>query len=224
MKKQLAPFNWIPIEVELQYIQKTPTNYKIKNALGRERLNEMLKMFGLAGTVVCNWLGNVGDIKKLILIDGNSRKEQEESKGRKKMWVSLPDRKLSPSEFKTMSALFDAASAGDVDYERINGDLGKTKDFYDRFSLSVPKHLLDKLGAKQVKTYEKEKAGKKKDAKVSADKNLNNVVQITLMYNPVDAEKFRKMENGVAKHFGTKDVHSTTFKAMEKVCKTLKIK
>ena len=129
---------WTPRLVNVSEIKPTEKNYKIKTKLGVERLRESLKSFGMAGTTVVN--------TDMMLIDGNSRLEEAIERGEKKMWVSMPDRKLSASEFSEMSAMFDFAKAGEVDMERIEGDLGTTKDFFDKYRLSVPAHILDNLG------------------------------------------------------------------------------
>lgn len=144
----MKQIEWVSKQVNVAAIAPTPTNYKIKTKLGMERLRESLKSFGLAGNVVCNYAGKFGDISTLVLIDGNSRREEAVENGVKKLWVSLPSRSLSPKEFKEMSAMFDVAKAGEVDMDRIKTDLGTSKTFYDKYRLEVPLTLLDTLGAK----------------------------------------------------------------------------
>ena len=121
---------WSPKLVDINKIKPTPVNYKIKNALGAERFKESLKNFGLAGTIVCN--------TDLTLIDGNSRLEEMKARKEKKIWVSVPDRKLSQKQFTEMSAIFDYSTAGDVDIKKIERDLGTSKDFLERYSMVVP--------------------------------------------------------------------------------------
>lgn len=214
----MKEIEWYSVQAKIADVSPTEKNYKIRNALGRERLAQSLKLFGLAGNVVCNWTGKMGDVTRLMLVDGNSRLEQALEKQKKRIWVSVPDRKLTPKEFLEMSAMFDMAKAGDVDSERIQGDLGKTKDFYDRWNLIVPKALLDKLGTAQMKNYKKEKQDKKansKALKITDDKNLNDTVMIQLLFTQHEAADFREMETKLAARFKTKSTMQTvlaTFK------------
>lgn len=220
----MKEINWYSVEVGILNISHTEKNYKIANALGRERLKQSLKSFGIAGNVVCNWSGKMGDIKKLDLVDGNSRLDEAIEKQKKKLWVSVPDRKLTPKEFQEMSSMFDASNAGDVDMERIKGDLGKTKDWYDKWNLGVPKHLLDKLGAKQQATYKKEKESKKAETKVTADKNLNERTMIQLLFSTREAEEYRALEEKLSAKLRTKGTNETALVCMKELAKLLKIK
>ncbi len=216
--KTTTPIKWRSIEVLTAHIKPTEKNYKIRNALGRERLTQSLKLFGLAGNVVVNPIGN----GKYMLIDGNSRLEQALEKSERKIWVSVPNRTLTPKEFTEMSAMFDVAKAGDVDMERIYGDLGKTKDFYDKWSQTVPKHLLDKLGVKQMKSYKDEKKDKKSKStalKVSDDKNLNDIVMVQLLFKQHESEEFRAMEQKLMQKYKTKATHETVLVAFRRLLK-----
>ena len=107
----MKAITWSSKLVQVSTSKPTPTNYKIKTDLGKERLALSLKKFGLAGTVVLN--------TDFTLIDGNSRLEEAKKEKQKTIWASFPNRKLSPAEFKEMSALFDFAKAGEVDVDRI---------------------------------------------------------------------------------------------------------
>lgn len=204
MKQQRI--QWRQVEVDIRNIIPTEKNYKIKTALGRERLKESLKSYGLASSVSCNWHKAFGDLKHLMLIDGNSRVEEEKANGTKKIWVAVPSRKLSAKEFQEMSAMLDAAVAGEVDMERIQGDLGKTKDFYAKWNLPVPRNLLDKEGARKMTEYQETKTEKKKAAvaKITPDQNLNDMVMIQLVYNPKQSDEFRKHEERLHKKLKTK--------------------
>lgn len=188
---------WRSKFVAVTQIKPTPVNYKIRTALGFERLKTSLAKFGLAGTVVCN--------TDLTLIDGNSRLEQCKEKGIKQIQVSIPNRKLTPQEFKEMSAMYDMAKAGDVDTERIEGDLGKTKDFYEKWNLTVPKRLLDKIGKAQVQEYQDTKKAKKAEIKkeqaTSPETNLNDFVVVQLYFNQKQSDEFRKHEERLLKKF-----------------------
>lgn len=143
----MKQITWYAKEVNTASIDPTPTNYKIKTELGLARFRASVKSFGRAGTVVCNPSDKPG---RYNLIDGNTRWEDAVANKEKRIWVSLPSRKLSPKEFKEMSAMFDFAKAGEVDMDRIKGDIGSHKDFYDKYGLEVPLALLDTMGAKAV--------------------------------------------------------------------------
>lgn len=211
--KTTQTITWKSIVVDVAKIKPTPTNYKIRTALGYERLKTSLKKFGLAGTVVCN--------TDLTLIDGNSRLEQEKEKGTKRMTVSVPSRKLSPQEFKEMSAMFDFAKAGTVDEERIEGDLGETKDFYEKWNLTIPKRFLDKIGKAKVQEYEKTKDIKKRlkeSEKVGTEQNLNDIVLVQLLFRgQAQAEVFRRHEERLMKKFKTRSTTETVLKVYESV-------
>ena len=215
----MEKIKWRSIEVLTANILPTEKNYKIRNALGRERLTQSLKLFGLAGNVIVNPTGKSG---KYMLIDGNSRLELAIESKEKKIAVSIPSRKLTPKEFQEMSAMFDYAKAGDVDMERIHGDLGKTKDFFDKWGLAVPKALLNKLGKNQLNTYKKTKEEKKSKStalKITDDRDLNDMVMIQLLFSQHEAQSFREMESKLAARFKTKSVMQTTLAAFNALTK-----
>jgi len=204
---------WIVKEVNVSSIKPTPTNYKIKTDLGKERLALSLKKFGLAGSVVCN--------TDLVLIDGNSRLLEAKEKGLKKIWVSMPKKKMSPKDFKEMSAMFDFAKAGEVDMERIEGDLGKTKDFFDQWKMTVPMHLLDKMGknAPVVKYPEQSKAGSKGKTNAASEIGVTDIKMVNLFFSTNQERDFRKMEEVLMKRFKTDNVTDTVFKAFKSLVK-----
>lgn len=208
MKKTIK---WTPKFVDTKKIQPTPNNYKIKTDLGKERLSMSMNLFGNAAAVIVNT-----DYK---LIDGNSRLEEEKEKGTKKMWVMMPDRKLSPKEYQEMSAMFDFAKAGEVDIDRIRQELGVTKDFYDRWKDEMPMHLLDKLGknAKVPKAAQKEEAYPEEVGDAVAKKN--NIVMVNLFFNAKQEEEFRKYEEKLMKKWKTINTMETVMKAMKTLAK-----
>lgn len=163
----MKAITWTSKKVLTGSIDPTPTNYKIKSDLGRERLRQSLKAFGLAGNAVCNHSGKKG---RYDLIDGNSRLEQAKERKEKWMWISVPSRKLTTKEFKEMSAMFDFAKAGEVDVERIEQDLGTSKDFFNRWGMLIPTRVLDTIGKTAQVTAadfkpEKEKEKEQRDKK-----------------------------------------------------------
>lgn len=159
----MKQITWITKEVPVDKIDPTPINYKIKSDLGRERLKLSLKKFGLAGNIVVNYAPK----GRYVVVDGNSRLEQLKERKVKKALVSLPSRKLSEKEFKEMSAMFDFAKAGEVDVDRIEKDLGTTKDFFDRWGLAVPLAVLDSIGKQSIVAgdFSEEKEAKKEEVK-----------------------------------------------------------
>lgn len=142
----MKQITWQSKKVLTSSIDPTPTNYKIKSDLGKERLRQSLKAFGMAGNVACNYSDKSG---RWDIIDGNSRWEQAVDRKEKFLWISIPSRRLTPKEYKEMSAMFDFAKAGDVDVERIEQDLGTTKDFFDKWGMLVPASILQTLGKNQ---------------------------------------------------------------------------
>jgi DNA modification methylase len=152
---------WKSKLVRVADIDPTPKNYKIANALGKERLQLSLKKFGLAGNVVLNY----GTKGRWVLIDGNSRLIEAKAGKEKMIWASIPNKPLNAKEFKEMSAMFDYAKAGDVDEDAIKQDLGTSKDFFNQWGMQVPASMLDKLGA-NAKAVMEEKV--EKESKVES--------------------------------------------------------
>lgn len=193
---------WTPRKIKVSDIKPIKNNYKIKTDLGRERLQTSLKMFGLAGTVICN--------TDLMLIDGDSRLKEAKEKKEKYLWVSLPDRKLNPKEVTEMTAMYDFAKAGEVDEERIKKDLGTSKDFKTKWGM-VPKETLDQLGAKAP--VEKV-TGKRKEKEVTVDKARI----ITLIFkNEKEEREFRDIELKLLRKYKTTSTTDTVMRALKSI-------
>jgi DNA modification methylase len=113
--------------------------------------------------MICNY----GSGGRFVLIDGNSRREDAKTRKEKWVWISLPSRKLTPQEFREMSAMFDFAKAGEVDIERIERDLGDKKSFFDKWKMIIPTRVLDTIGKKATISAEdfRPEKEKEKDAK-----------------------------------------------------------
>lgn len=207
----MKTITWKAVQVEVSKIKPTPNNYKLKTELGMERLRHSLKSFGLAGTVVLN--------TDLTLIDGNSRWEQAKEKGEKKIWASLPDRKLTSQEFKEMSALYDFAKAGEVDLDRIKTDLGSSKSFYDKWNLEVPISLLNKLGkggGKAVIT------GASTAAEVRALEQKISTIDtrmVQLFFTAKQEAEFRSIEAKLHPKFKTDNISDLVFKVFKSLSK-----
>jgi len=211
MKTKLPPITWSSREVDTKAIAPTPNNFKIKTDLGKARFLASVGSFGRAGTVICNWAAKFGDITKLILIDGNSRWEDAIEKKERRIWVSLPSRILTPTEFKEFSAMIDFAKAGEVDMNRIEQELGTTKSFFDKYGLEVPMEKLNELGAK---------AGKgpaKTETKEVAPPIEIDEYPVTLFFNKKQEAEFRKIEERLKVKLKTISTSDTVLKALRKL-------
>ena len=204
----MKKFNWQSIKVPPANIKFTENNFKIKTALGRQRLQTSLKSFGMASTIVCNWTKKVGDITGLILIDGNSRLEEAIENKLKTVWVSVPDRKLTNTEYIEFSAMFDFASAGTVDLERIEKELGTTSAFYEKYGLEVPMEKMDTMGAKAAKGPAKQEPEEVKPV-IEVDE-----YPVTLFFNKKQEAEFRKIEEKLKVRYNTISTSDTVLKAL----------
>lgn len=202
---------WNSKKVKVASIDPTPVNYKIKTELGRERLRASLSKFGIAGTVICN-RGSGG---RYTLIDGNSRVEEARANKVKVIEVSVPNRSLTLKEFKEMSAMLDFAKAGEVDIERIEKDLGKTKDFYKAWGLDVPLHLVADIGrGSSVGTVIPETKRSAKDQKAVKEVQQSEMRLVQLTFTEKEEREFRTIEAKLIKLWGTSSTMETTLKAM----------
>ena len=208
----MKSITWTSKKIKIADIQKTPKNYKIKTDLGKEQLQASVKAFGLASNIVVNPLGN----GKYVIVDGNSRYDDCKEKGVKEVWCSLPDRKLSPKEFKEMSALFDKLRAGEVDEEGILRDLGTTKDFFETYKLQVPAHLLENLGARATPVAVEKGTASKGKAPLGEVDPLGTFV-IQLVFNTKQEAEFRKLEDKLSKKFKTETTAETVLKALKSI-------
>lgn len=210
---------WKSVRVKACDINPTKGNFKIQTKLGKERLQTSLSKFGRAGTVVVNHANAKG---KWDLIDGNSRWQKVFDKNPKElMEVSIPDRKLTPSEYKEMCAMFDFAVEGEIDIDRIKGELGKTSDFYERWGLEVPQEIINSLGkADTIEIDEPSKKGvKQKNGAPLPSPSKDVELMITLFYSEKKEGQFRKMEDKLKKEFKVDDISTIVFLALKKVSK-----
>lgn len=208
---------WKSVRVAVDSINPTPKNYKIRTDLGKERLQQSLKAFGIAGNVVCNYAKKKG---RYDLIDGNSRWEEEKDKGTKMMWISVPSRVLTPKEYQEMSAMFDFAKAGEVDTERINADLGTTKDWFDKWGIEMSFEDLEKMGSKaNLRDLEYPEEGKgnvaKKKGKGGEDAEMVDTKLVQLFFTDKQEAEFRKIEEKAKKKFKINNTTDVVFKAMK---------
>lgn len=207
---------WESKKILVAQIQKTPNNYKIATELGKKRLQQSLKMFGLAGNVIVNPEGK----GKYILIDGNSRLEEAIVAKEKFVWASVPNRKLSPEEFKEFSALYDFAKAGEVDMKRIQQDLGTTEEFYKKWNLETPMAVVAKLGkGAQVEEVEyvdeTPGASKTKNGKVAA---VSDVRMVQIFLTVQQEEEFRSnIEPKLMKKFKVDNTTEVIWSALKSI-------
>lgn len=208
---RLAKIKWKTREVPISKVTPTEKNYKIKTDIGRARLQQSLKLYGLAGAVVTNAPDPKGNYS---LVDGNSRREDAIEAGEKTLAVSYPSRKLTPKEFKEMSAMFDYAVAGDIDMKSIEADLGKTSDFYKRWNMEVPMELLKNMG-KNVKTEEFAFPGKK-NGKVS-EQESTDIQMVNLFFSVAQEKWFRSMEDKHARKINAESTTEFVLKSLKKL-------
>lgn len=205
-----STITWSPRLVLVKDVKPTPNNYKIKTDLGKERLQKSLQLFGLAGTVVCN--------TDLSLIDGNSRLQEAKERGEKKIYVSVPNRKLTPTEYREMAAMYDFAKAGEVDMDRIEQDLGTKEDFFKKWNLQVPTRLLEAMGKKASKTVLEQSKKRSKAAEEGEAVNFDAPKTLTVFFNSgKELEQFRQWEDKLAAKFKTDNTSDTVIRAMRYV-------
>lgn len=205
----MQKIKWSPKEINLVDTSPTPNNYKIKTDLGKERLSMSMALFGNASTVIVN----AKEKGKYPIIDGNSRCEEEKELGTKKIWVMVPNRKLSPKEYKEMSAMFDYAKAGEVDIDRIRQDLGTSKQWYEKWKDEMPLHMLDKVKGLGKNASPLPKASMEYPDVPDAVSTGEMTVMVNLFFTAKQEEQFRKMEEKLAKKW--KKTESTTDRVFE---------
>ena len=208
----MEQIKWNSKRVEVSKIKHTPRNYKIKTDLGKARLHQSLKLFGLAGTVIVN--------TDFTLIDGNSRLEEAKENKEKMIWVSIPNRKLTPKEFNEFAAMYDYAKAGEVDIEAIENDLGTREEFFKKWNMQIPMRLLDKMGkGATVKGEELEYPEEGKGGKKGAEGKISDIKMLQLFFTEKQEIEFRKMEDKLATKFQTINLTDTVFKAFKQLTK-----
>lgn len=222
-KKSGAPvksISWSSKRVKAKDINPTPNNCKIKSDLGKERLQMSLSKFGRAGTVVVNPAVKAG---KFDLIDGNSRWEEVmERNPNEVMEVSVPNRRLSPTEYKEMSAMFDFAKAGEVDTDRIVGELGTSKDFFAKWGLEMPMEMLAKMG-KNSSTEDleyPEEGEPKSKGKKGEEPKVSTIKMVQAFFTEQQEESFRKMEQKLCVSLKVNNTTDIIFKCVEIVFKS----
>lgn len=186
---------WKTVPVLVSKIKPTPNNYKLKTEDGMARFETSVSSFGLAGSVILN--------KDFTLIDGNTRWEKAKQLGEKYVDASMPDRQLTPKEFKEFSALFDLARAGEVDVLRIKEELGTTKSFFEKWGLEMPEVALNKL----AKLEEQDKVVNPTNARniPEASKEVS-LRPISLLFTPEESKLYIEIAESLYKKFKVDNV------------------
>jgi hypothetical protein len=213
-QKSSAPIVWSMKQVKAKDIQPTPGNYKIENKIGLQRFLASLGEFGLANGVVVNQSKIKG---KWDLIDGNSRWKQVMARNPNElMWVSYPAKPLTPIQYKRMAAVYDDARAGDVDRDRILGELGTSKDFAAKFGYEVPMAILEKLGSKaDIKDLEYPEEG---NGKKSKELKTSDTRMVQLFFDEKQEKEFRdKIEPKLSKKFKADDTTTIVWRALKSI-------
>lgn len=202
---------WKNIEVLVTKIKPTPNNFKLKTEDGTSRFNTSIENYGLAGAVVLN--------ADFTLIDGNTRWEKAKELGHKKIWASMPDRKLTAREFTEFSAMYDMARAGEVDLLRIKEEVGTTKGFFKKWGLEMPQVALDKLA---------EMEANEKVINPTASRHIPDAAKpletrpISLMFTYEESEKYIKLAEALYSRFKVDNVTDLSMKVLQFVNKTKK--
>ena len=195
----MKTITWKPTTVLVSKMKPGPNQFKIKTEIGKERLRESMKRFGNAGALVLN--------KDLTIIDGHSRYEEAKRNKVISVVALVPDRQLTPKEYTEMNAIYDYASAGGIDMDRIKTDLGSAEDFAKQFMLDVPPATLEALG-NGAKNVSVNKAGEKEVVK-------SDTRMVTIVLNTQQEEAFRAWEVVCAERFHTDNVTDTVMEALK---------
>lgn len=190
---------WNVLQVEVSKIKPTPNNFKLKTEEGLARFNTSVASYGLAGVVVLN--------ADFTLIDGNTRLEKAREMGMKKVWASMPDRKLSVKEFNEFSAMFDFAKAGDVDLKRIQDELGTTEQFFKKWGMEMPKVALAKLAEMEKNERVVNPTGARKIAEEAKEIQTR---PITLLFTVPEAAEYLKLAESLYASLGTDNITDAT--------------
>lgn len=113
--KKAHGIQWKPLLVLVEQLKENPDNPKIITEGGKAKLRKSVGKFGLAGTIICN--------TDLTIIDGHSRKEWLMAEGIKEVYVSVPDRLLSPDEYREFNQVHDMIHAGELDKSLLDIDI-----------------------------------------------------------------------------------------------------
>lgn len=199
----MKTITWKPTTVPVSKMKPGPNQFKIKTEVGKQRLRESMKKFGNAGALVLN--------KDFTIIDGHSRYEEAKKNKVASLVALVPDRQLTPKEYLEMNAIYDYASAGGVDMDRLKGELGSAEDFARDFMLEIPPATLENLARGSAGNISINKKGEAKEI-VRSDFR-----QVTIMLNSQQEEAFRSWEAVCMERFKTDNTTDTVMEAMKYV-------
>lgn len=198
---------WKTYVKPLTWLKPTPINYKLAVDDGSERLNQSMKKFGFAGSLIANLDGTI--------INGNSRKAKLLKEGNKTCEVSLPSRKLTPKETQGFAAIFDFARAGEVDLASIKKDFGTTKGFLEMYGLDMPAAAVKNL-------QELEKAKINSNAKRSSKAKAEVIVSkpLTLVFTASEHAEFIAIAESLYSTFKCDNITDFLMKLVKQAKKT----
>lgn len=202
----MKKINWRSIEVLVAKIKPTPNNFKLRTEAGLARFRHSIKKFGRAGTVVLN--------ADYTLIDGNTRIEDAIEVGEKKVWASIPDRKLTPKEFTEFAAMFDMARAGEVDVLRIKEELGTTKSFFKDWGMEMPGAALNKLAELEANEAVVNPTASRKIADEAKEIALK---PISLLFTASESKEYITIAESLYKRFKVDNVTDLSLAALKYV-------
>lgn len=201
---------WKNIQVDVSKIKPTPNNFKLKTEDGTARFKTSVKDYGLAGAVILN--------ADFTLIDGNTRVQEAKDRGIKKVWASMPDRKLTSKEFSEFSAMYDMARAGEVDVLRIKQELGTTDSFFKKWGFELPKASLNKLAELEAAERVVNPTGSRKIDEKSQEIALR---QIALLFTAAEAAVYISTGESLYSKYKVDNITDLSMKLMlaAKKCK-----
>lgn len=194
---------WKSIEVAVTKIKPTPNNFKLKTEDGTARFKTSVKGYGLAGSVILN--------ADFTLIDGNTRVEEAKELGMKKVWASMPSRKLTAKEFLEFSAMYDMARAGEVDLLRIKQEIGTTDSFFKKWGFELPKTSLDKLAQLEANEAVVNPTSARKIAPESQEIQLR---QIALLFTAAEASTYISIAESLYSKYKVDNITDLSMKLM----------
>lgn len=194
---------WKNVEVAVVKIKPTPNNFKLKTEDGTARFKTSVKDYGLAGAVILN--------ADFTLIDGNTRVEEAKQRGIKKVWASMPDRKLTAREFTEFSAMYDMARAGVVDILRIKQEVGTTDSFFKKWGFELPKASLDKLAQLEANEAVVNPTNARKIATESQEICLR---QIALLFTSAEAAEYISIAESLYSKYKVDNITDLSMKLM----------
>lgn len=200
---------WKTKVVKIDWVKPTRNNFKLKTESGQTMFETSVKNYGRAGVVICNLDGE--------LINGNTNWKYAKKQGDKTIEVSLPNRKLTPKEFKEFSAMFDQIRAGEVDINRIHEELGTTASFFKKWGMDIPMTAQNKL--QELEKNEGNIKATIKERKAEEQKELK-LKPITLLLTVVESDEYIKLAESLYARFKVDNVTDLSMRIIRQIKKT----